>query len=184
MCPAMLMRAMHHQVPTFLVTGDAPLLSSPPIQPVRRNQYPINDSSKNRLPSRGQTCQQSTMKNPCSMKTSRFQPAVPVMNALNATLAGKAMRRILTSLAALGLAGLASLQAQTFTPIPLTPASFTVNTVIPVDWTYKLNAQSVSVTIDHGPTLQTNGSVAGFPNYYSVDSGDTFFERGMNRPNP
>ena len=117
------------------------------------------------------------------MKTARFQPAVPVMNALHATLAGKATRRILTSLAALGLAGLASLQAQTFTPIPLTPASFTVNTVIPVDWTYKLNAQSVSVTIDHGPALQVN-TVSGFPIYYSVDSGDTFFERGMNRPNP
>src|ERR1035441_9213202 len=96
------------------------------------------------------------MKNPCFMKTARFQAAVPVMNALDATLAGRAVRRILTSLAALGLAGLASVQAQTFTPIPLTPASFTVNTVIPVDWTYKLNAQSVSVTIDHGPALQVN----------------------------
>lgn len=104
-------------------------------------------------------------------------------NALKAALAGKAMRLILTPLTGLGLAGMTSLQAQTFTPIPLTPASFTVNTVIPVDWTYKLNAQSVSVTIDHGPSLQVN-TVAGYPNYYSIDSGNTFFEQGMNRPNP
>ena len=107
------------------------------------------------------------------MKTPRFQSAASV---------GKTMRRFLTSVAALAAAGLASLQAQTFTPIPLTPASFTVETVIPIDWTYKLNAQSVSVTIDHGPALQTD-TVTGFPVYYSIDSGDTFFEMGMNRTN-
>ncbi len=123
------------------------------------------------------------MKTPYSKKTARFQFVVQLWNALDSVLAGRAVRRVLTSLAALGLAGLASLQAQTFTPIPLTPASFTVNTVIPLDWTYRLNAQSVSVTIDHGPALQTD-TVAGFPTYYSVLSGNTFFERGMNRPNP
>lgn len=118
-----------------------------------------------------------------TIKTARFHPTALVLSALDAALAGKAMRRMLTSLTVLGLAGLAGLQAQTFTPIPLTPSSFTVNMVVPVDWTYKLNNQSVSVTIDHGPCLQTD-PVSGFPTYYSVDSGDTFFELGMNRAQP
>ncbi|HEY3862234.1 MAG TPA: LamG-like jellyroll fold domain-containing protein [Verrucomicrobiae bacterium] len=85
-------------------------------------------------------------------------------------------------LAAIGLALAAAtgLQAQTFSPIPLTPSSFTQEIVIPVDWTYHLNAQSVSVTLDAGPQLQTNNA-AGFPTYYSIDSGDCMFEIGMNR---
>jgi hypothetical protein len=89
-------------------------------------------------------------------------------------------RLVLISL--LAVAAQANVQAQNFSPIPLTPGSFTQEVVIPVDWTYKLNAQSVTVTIDHGPSLQTN-TVAGFPIYYSVQSGDTFFEAGMDRTN-
>jgi hypothetical protein len=71
-------------------------------------------------------------------------------------------------------------QAQTFTPVPLTPGSFNESIVIPANWPYKLNNQSVSVTIDNGPTLQTD-TVTGYPTYYSIDSGDTYFEQGMNR---
>jgi len=123
------------------------------------------------------------MKTPNTIKPAGFRPAAFLAKALHNALAGTRMRRLFTPLAALGLSGLASLQAQTFTPIPLTPASFTVNTVIPIDWKYKLNNLAVSVTIDHGPALQTD-NVGGYPTYYSVDSGDTFFEQGMNRPNP
>lgn len=93
------------------------------------------------------------------------------------------IRRILFgALAALGLAASVSVQAQSFTPIPLSSNSFNVDVVIPTNWTYRLNAQSVTVTIDHGPCLQTNNG-AGYPLYYSVDSGDTFFETGLNRTN-
>jgi len=109
-----------------------------------------------------------------STQTAQIQPAAP---------AGTAIRRLLCLSAGLALLSSASLQAQTFTPIPLTPASFTVNTVIPVDWPHRLNAQTVSVTIDHGPCLQTNNP-AGWQTYYSIDSGDTFFEQGMNRAQP
>ena len=80
---------------------------------------------------------------------------------------------------ALALSGVA--RAQTFTPVPLTPGSFTHNVVVPADWTYRLNAQSVSVTIDHGPQLQVYTTPAGFPTYYSLQSGDTFFEVGCDR---
>src|ERR1035441_7303410 len=96
----------------------------------------------------------------------------------------KTPRSLITRLLLIGLGfALPSLvQAQTFTPVPLTPSSFSYNMVVPVDWPYKLNNQSVTVTIDHGPALQAT-TFTGFPTYYSVQSGDTFFEIGCNRAN-
>ncbi len=88
-----------------------------------------------------------------------------------------------TMLLAFGFAGFAKVQAQTFSPIPLTPGSFTQEIVVPADWTYRLNNQSVTMTIDHGPVLQTD-NVTGFTNYYSVESGDVFFEIGLDRAQP
>jgi hypothetical protein len=86
-----------------------------------------------------------------------------------------------TCIVALGLVMMHhGVQAQTFVPVQLTPASFTQEIVVPYDWTYKLNAQSVTVTIDKGPALQTD-NVTGYPPYYSLESGDTFFEIGLDR---
>jgi hypothetical protein len=84
----------------------------------------------------------------------------------------------------LALAIQTGLYAQTtsYNPIALTPGSFTQEIVVPTNWTYKLNNQSVTVTIDHGPSLQVD-TVSGYPTYYSVQSGDCFFEMGLDRTN-
>ena len=97
--------------------------------------------------------------------------------------------KLIVAAAGVALAAQTSVQAQTFTPIAVNPSSFTYNMVIPSNWLYRLNNQSVTVTIDHGPTLQsdsvsnslTSYAPLSFPYYYSLESGDCFFEIGLDR---
>lgn len=80
-----------------------------------------------------------------------------------------------------GLLGIAAtIQAQTFAPIQITTNSYTQEIVVPSDWTYRLNDQSVTATLDDGPQLQTDNTT-GFPAYYSIESGDALMELGLDR---
>jgi hypothetical protein len=72
-----------------------------------------------------------------------------------------------------------SVQAQNFTPIPLTANSFTYEIVVPSNCPAKPNAQMVTVTLDNGPTLTTN-TQAGNASYVTL-SGNTMFEVGLYR---
>jgi hypothetical protein len=83
-------------------------------------------------------------------------------------------------LAALGIviAAQTGVQAQTFTPIPLTPNSFTYCMVVPSNWPCRLNAQAVTCTLDEGPTLGAINN-SGFPVYYTVNWADALFEQGL-----
>ena len=95
--------------------------------------------------------------------------------------------------AALGLALAAhtSLQAQTFNPVPLTANSFTYQIVVPSNYPAKPNAQMITVTLDNGPTLETNISTYTFnygqqnpptlTNAYVTLYGNTHFEVGLDR---
>jgi autotransporter-associated beta strand protein len=87
---------------------------------------------------------------------------------------------------ALTVGGHISIEAQTFTPIALTPGSYTQCVVVPTNWPYRFNAQSVSVTLGNGPALQAD-TVEGYPTYYSIESstgGETLFEEGFEIADP
>jgi len=72
-----------------------------------------------------------------------------------------------------------SVQAQNYSPIPLTANSFTYQIVVPSNCPAKPNAQMVTVTLDAGPSLTTN-TETGNASYVTL-SGNTMFELGLDR---
>ncbi len=80
------------------------------------------------------------------------------------------------------LTGLRFCHAQSYTPIAVTPASFNVDIVVPasLNQRYRLNAQAVTVSLGSGPGLEQLDTI-GYPEYYSITNGQTWFEQGVDR---
>ena len=62
-----------------------------------------------------------------------------------------------------------------YVPIPINTNSFTWGAVVPAGFPYKLDWQSISVSLSNGPALQQVST-----NYYSILPGYTFFESNFN----
>lgn len=73
-------------------------------------------------------------------------------------------------------------QAQSYMPIAVTPDSFNVSIVVPADLNqqYRLNSQAITASIGVGPGLQELDTI-GYPPYYSITNGESWFERGLDR---